>query len=881
MPLVAGTRLGPYAIVSPLGAGGMGEVYRARDTKLDRAVALKILPESFASDTDRLMRFEREARTLASLNHPNIAAIYGIEESEPRALVMELVEGEDLSKRLARGAIPIDDAWPMSRQIADALEAAHEAGVVHRDLKPANIKLRPDGTVKVLDFGLAKAFVSVQAEARPADSGARTLDAGPTMTSPAMTQMGMILGTAAYMSPEQAKGRPVDKRADIWAFGVVLYEMLTGRRAFAGDDVSDLLVAVLSKDVDWSALPGSVPAPVVALLRRCLERDPKRRLRDIGEARVLLAEVGSGALPQGQDARPAAQAPWSSRVPWLIATGAVLLAGVVATATWRRPEAPPAAAVRFVVPISADSGEPNPVMSSDGSILVYQSDRLYVRRLSEFEPRELPGTTNAKQPFLSPNGKWVGFFADGKIKKVAVAGGEPHPVTDLSADTPGAAFVSDTRILFTSGWNMAPLQGVSADGGPVTPVSTLDTTANERGHWWPRALPGGRHVLFTIWYADAGIQAARVGVLDLESGRHRVLFPGAMAQYGDGHLLYYRAGQYHVVPFDPDSLTVTGDPQPVLPEALGLDPAGTSVDPVSVAATGALAYSAGELFPARTLTWIDRTGARTPTRLTLSLRGADLSPDGQQVALGRVDGGAPQIWVYQLAGGEQRLQAEGISWGPRWHPDGGRVTYTSLRKGDFDVAVHTLDGVPAVVFDTGRDESPIGWLPDGRMLITEWLTTGQTSLLLVTPGKTARTAVVEGAFTKEGARLSPDGRWLALCANPSGPFALYVQTLAGSAGLQQLTAASDDCDVRWSTATSELIFKRGDSIVALRYQERGGRLSKASEVVLATVPPRTELYGVSRDGQRLLAGIPATPQSATAGIRVMVDGISALRRGDR
>ena len=259
MPLVAGTRLGPYAIVSPLGAGGMGEVYRARDTKLDRAVALKILPESFASDTDRLMRFEREARTLASLNHPNIAAIYGIEESEPRALVMELVEGEDLSKRLARGAIPIDDAWPISRQIADALEAAHEAGVVHRDLKPANIKLRPDGTVKVLDFGLAKAFVSVQAGARPTDSGARTLDAGPTMTSPAMTQMGMILGTAAYMSPEQANGRPVDKRADIWAFGVVLYEMLTGRRAFAGDDVSDLLVAVLSRDVDWSALPGSVP----------------------------------------------------------------------------------------------------------------------------------------------------------------------------------------------------------------------------------------------------------------------------------------------------------------------------------------------------------------------------------------------------------------------------------------------------------------------------------------------------------------------------------------------------------------------------------------------------------------------------------------------
>ena len=378
---------------------------------------------------------------------------------------------------------------------------------------------------------------------------------------------------------------------------------------------------------------------------------------------MLLADVGSGALPQGQDARPAAQAPWSSRVPWLIATGAVLLAGVVAAATWRRPEAPPAAAVRFVVPISADSGEPNPVMSSDGSILVYQSDRLYVRRLSEFEPRELPGTTNAKQPFLSPNGKWVGFFADGKIKKVAVAGGEPHAVTDLSADTPGAAFVSDTRILFTSGWNMAPLQGVSADGGPVTPVSTLDTAANERGHWWPRALPGGRHVLFTIWYADAGIQAARVGVLDLESGTHRVLFPGAMAQYGDGHLLYYRAGQYHVVPFDPHSLTVSGDPRPVLPEALELIRQGHPVDPVSVAATGALAYSPGELFPARTLTSIDCTGARTPTRLTLSLRGADLSPDGQQVALGRVDGGAPQTWVYQLAGGRTG-SAEGSQPGP-------------------------------------------------------------------------------------------------------------------------------------------------------------------------------------------------------------------------
>ena len=541
MPLAAGSRIGPYEIVGPLGAGGMGEVYRARDAKLNREVAIKILPEAFAGDAERLARFNREAQSLAALNHPNIAAIYGMESpwagsGQAHALVMELVEGDDLSALIHKSGalenqgaprtagIPLDDALPIARQIADALEAAHEQGIIHRDLKPANIKVRPDGTVKVLDFGLAKAM-------DPA--GASGVDAmnSPTLTARA-TQMGMILGTAAYMAPEQAKGRAVDKRADIWAFGAVLFEMLSGARAFSGDDVSETLASVLKDQPAISALPANIPPHVRQLLRRCLQKDPRQRLRDIGDARLLLDEDAGVPVPTVQ---AVARRGWVVAVPWVIAVAAVAGALAMVLPRWRAPAAPAASSVRFVIPgpsglQAREWSRTSPVLAADGSFVVYVTDRIYLRRVSEFASQELPGTANAVMPFLSPDGRWVAFYSDGKMKKISVSGGEPLEITEAAGDSPGGTFISNDRILFTSGWAKAALQTVSADGGQVTAASTLDVAAGERGHWWPHVLPDGRHVLFTVWYAATGLSASKIAVLDLDTGTHRVLFPGVLGK---------------------------------------------------------------------------------------------------------------------------------------------------------------------------------------------------------------------------------------------------------------------------------------------------------------------------------------------------------------
>ena len=530
--MTPGAQIGPYTIVAKLGEGGMGEVYRARDPKLKRDVAIKVLPADVANDRERLARFQREAEVLASLNHPHIAHVYGIEEN---ALVMELVEGEDLSQRIARGPIPLDEALPIAKQIAEALEAAHEAGIVHRDLKPANVKVRPDGTVKVLDFGLAKAL---DQGSGTRDQGSGDLANSPTITSPAMTMRGVILGTAAYMAPEQAKGKAVDKRADIWAFGCVLYEMLTGRAPFGGETITDVIAAVVKSDPDWSALEASTPHQIRRLLARCLTKDPRARLRDIGDARVLFEEderVQPLAIP------PAARSRWAVVVPWAIAATAVIAAIAVAIPSWRTPTA--RTPVRFLEPVLNPRIAPNPVLAPDGSFLVYVTDSLQHRRLSEVETREMPGTKGATAPFVSPDGRWIGFYANGKLKKIAVDGREPVEVAAVSADSAGAAFASSDRILFSPGWYRSAIQSVSADGGPVTPISTLDEAAGERGHWWPNVLPDGRHVLITIWYASMGLSTAKIAVLDLETRTHRVLFAGAMARYSSGHVLFFRAGQ--------------------------------------------------------------------------------------------------------------------------------------------------------------------------------------------------------------------------------------------------------------------------------------------------------------------------------------------------
>ena len=510
MALAVGSRLGHYDVTALIGEGGMGQVYQATDTKLNRQVALKILPEAFASDPDRLARFQREAQVLASLNHPGIAAIYGLEESGgTRALVLELVEGPTLADRIEQGAIPVDEALPIAKQIAEALEAAHEAGVIHRDLKPANIKVKPDGTVKVLDFGLAKAL-DPSSEGDPSQS--------PTLTA-AATQMGVIMGTAAYMSPEQAAGKPADKRTDIWSFGVVLFEILTGQRAFDGETVSHVLGAVLQVEPKWETLPAHTPQSLKNLLRRCLEKDRKRRLRDIGDALVDLEEDREGRTPEaiGASAGPRRQ---SQHLLGYLVTAAAT-ATVVATGFWLSPTPRPEEDASVSRPVTrttitlpdgqrqSRSKRAPLAISPDGTTLAYVArdntgSHLYLRQLDSFDARRVPNTEDAFEPFFSPDGEWVGFFAAGRLRRIRVAGGVPLTVTD-AASGGGASWGTDDRIVFAPSIG-AGLWRVSADGGTLEQLTQPDYGDGGYGHMWPQLLPGGQAVLFSLWASDEQIR---------------------------------------------------------------------------------------------------------------------------------------------------------------------------------------------------------------------------------------------------------------------------------------------------------------------------------------------------------------------------------------
>ena len=565
MTIGAGVQFGPYQILSALGAGGMGEVYRARDATLNRDVALKVLPELFALDRDRLARFKREAQVLASLNHPNIAAIYGFEESTGvQALVLELVEGSTLADRIAHGPISVEDALPIARQIAEALEAAHEQGIVHRDLKPANIKVRPDGTVKVLDFGLAKAL-------EPAGMTSGDVMSSPTITSPAMTQLGMILGTAAYMSPEQAKGRQADKRSDVWAFGAVLYEMLSGQRAFKGDDVSDTLAAVLRQDIDWNALPASTPAPIRRLMARCLDRDVRRRLRDIGEARIVMddpaALTGGNPASVPTAALPPSRPIWRRAIPVVLS---ILVTGVLAaTAAWSFKPSPPLHVTRFL--FTPPDGQPFTGLarrvidiSPDGTQIVYAANgRLYLRLMSEQNARAIPGTDiyqAVTNPVYSPDGRSVAFHAtsDQTIKKIAVTGGAA--VTLCTAAMPYGMSWGSNGIVFSQGTQGIKL--VSAEGG--TPPDVLVPPKDGEIPASPQMLPGGRSVLFAVATGTAlnRWDTADIVAQSVATGLRQIITKGGADPrfVPTGHLVYAVGSSLYAVPFD--AQTHEGDREP-------------------------------------------------------------------------------------------------------------------------------------------------------------------------------------------------------------------------------------------------------------------------------------------------------------------------------
>ena len=665
----------------------MGQVYRATDTKLNRQVALKILPEAFATDPDRLARFQREAQVLASLNHPNIAQIHGIEEADDtRALVLELVEGPTLADRIAQGAIPLDEALPIAKQIAEALEAAHEAGVIHRDLKPANVKVKSDGTVKVLDFGLAKALDTTP-EGDPSQS--------PTLTA-AATQMGVIMGTAAYMSPEQASGEGTDKRSDIWSFGVVLFEMLSGQRLFTGKTVSHVLSGVLRVDPDWNALPNVTPPPLNKLLRRCLEKERTRRLRDIGDALAELEEALTASPGEGLPQELRRQRPFA------IVSGASVLitALVIGLAVWVLRPVPVRPVSRLTVdvrpsePVAVSPNYSDVAISRDGTQIVYQTgnEELYIRAVDQLEGVPLRGAVRAGSPFLSPDGAWVGFFTRGTLMKVSTLGGPAVTICAIQGvNLRGASWGLDDAIVFGVRTGTGLLRVPAAGGEPE-----LITTPDEGySHRWPDYLPDGRGVLFVIDPAGPGSTGSRIAVLDFETGEHRVIIPsGLYARYSPtGHIVYVSDGTLQAVAFDLGSLSVTSDPVPVVEGVMNKAASGASS--FALSDNGSLLYVSGPVTVGAetgSLVWVDPEGRETPLPLPAGAYSRPrLSPNGAQVAVRVLSEDQQALWVYEVStGASLRLTNEGNVSSLVWTPDGARLIFGRTVEGQ-----RSLDWIPA------------------------------------------------------------------------------------------------------------------------------------------------------------------------------------------
>jgi Tol biopolymer transport system component len=681
MSVKAGTQLGSYEVVAQIGAGGMGEVYKAHDTKLGRDVAIKILPEAFAHDAERLARFQREAKMLAALNHPNIATIYGLEHSDStHFLIMELVSGETLADRIKReGAVPVEEALKLAVQISEALEVAHEKGIIHRDLKPANVKVTPEGKVKVLDFGLAKAFSGDVADSNPSQS--------PTLSAVA-TMQGVLLGTAAYMSPEQARGKAVDKRTDIWAFGCVMYELLAGKQAFAGDDITDILAAVVRAEPDWQALPAATPVKIRDLLRRCLQKDKALRMRDAGDASIEIQE-GLTAPPTAV-ALTAARG-WRERLAW--PTAAILALTIIALVILLvlrppKPQKPMRLSTEIGVDASLYTGlGPSALLSPDGTRLALvaagsdQKRRIYVRSLEQLQATALSGTENARDPFFSPDGQWIGFFADGRLKKISVQGGAAVTLCDASDDR-GGSWGEDGTIVFAKDTASA-LFKVSSAGGTPQPLTTLDKQAGEATQRWPQVLPGGKAVLFTSGITQGKFENADTVVYSMASGqRSTVQRVGFYARYvPSGHLVYMHEGTLSAVPFDLQRLTVTGQPAPILEDVVTAPSYGGAQ--FSFSETGNLVYVSGGGQNV-SVYWMDREGKFTPLRETPGgYYNPAFSPDGKRLALEIHEGSRSDIWVYEWERDTlSRLTFAGEANGdPVWTPDGQRIVYSSQEKG--------------------------------------------------------------------------------------------------------------------------------------------------------------------------------------------------------
>ncbi len=807
MALSAGTHLGSYEILSALGAGGMGEVYRARDTKLNRDVAIKVLLPAVANDPERLARFSREAQVLASLNHPNIAHLHGLEDSHGvRALVMELVEGPTLADRISQGAIPLDEALPIARQIAEALEAAHEQGIVHRDLKPANIKMRPDGVVKVLDFGLAKAL-----DPPPGTEAGALLANSPTISSPAMTQQGVILGTAAYMSPEQAKGRAADKRSDVWAFGCVLYEMLTGRRTFQGDDVSDTMASVLKGEPDWNALPTNVPDGVRALIQGCLRKDRKQRIGDISAALFLLSQPHAVA----QAALVAPPPVW--RRTMLVVAGVLIGAAIAVTAFWRLKPSQAAPVTRFAITLPPGQQlNPNRTavdVSPDGTRMVYASDgRLYLRSMSELEPRALPLTEPAINPVFSPDGESVAFWADSALKRIGVTGGTAVTISQIGV-APTSISWSDDGILFSR--LDGGIMRVSPNGGK--PEMLVDTSKSDELADGARWLPDGRTLLFTSAKRTGSVidrwEKAQIVVLSPGTGVRKTLIEGGTdARYvPTGHIVYVSAGTLLAVPFDLPGLSVTGGSVPVVEGVRRLNAVGAAH--FAFSNTGSLVYVPGASSSQQEVVVFDRHGTVEALKLPPgSYQFPRVSPDGKRIAFEASDGKEAVVSIYELSGESsvRRLTFGGNNRFPIWSFDGRRVAFQSDREGDPAVFWQPADGGTAERLTTpgrGASHAPESWSPAGEVLLFTETKEFVSSLwtFSLRDRKAAPFSDVRGSSLPIDAMFSPDGRWVAyqLGERGQGEATTFVQPFPPTGSRYQISRGGRPA---WSRDGRELFF---------------------------------------------------------------------------
>ena len=883
MALTPGTRLGPYEVIASIGVGGMGEVFRARDTKLNREVALKVLPDVFASDPDRLARFTREAQTLASLNHPNIAHIHGLEESTGvRALVMELVEGEDLSQRIARGAIPLDEALPIAKQIAEALEAAHELGIIHRDLKPANVKIRQDGVVKVLDFGLAKAM---EPAAAPND-----ISQSPTITSPAMTQMGMILGTAAYMSPEQAAGKPVDKRTDIWSFGVVLWEMLTGRRLFDGETVSHVLAAVLTKAPDWTMLPAQTPTPIRTLLRRCLEKDRKRRLADASDARLEIEEAPSGSATVDTSAAAPSSASMSrGRLIALAGGAAVLLSVITGAAVWTFTprEVVARATSRFALrfpPGVALIGNATQkfAIARDGRHVVFNGasrsgvTQLYVRPVDQLDAVPIRGIDAVLggvlgSLFLSPDGEWVGYNDTGSstLKKIRISGGSPVTVCKVSAGGGGfngATWGQSGLIVFAT-TAVPGLMKVPDTGGVPEPLTV--TAAADR-HVQPRFLPGGHALLFVILRSGA---PARIAVLSLATGQITELLDGTFPLYASsGHLLFLREGVMWAVAFDPDRPAVIGTAAPVL-EGLATTGGPAPRAQLDVSEDGTLVYSAYEAAAERTLVWVDRQGREepipnVPPRAYAFTR---LSPDGRRIALDVRDQDNDILtWDLDRSVLTRITLDRALDRNPVWTLDGTRIAFWSSRTEPGGIFWQAADGTgtPERLLENRAQQIPMAFARDGRLILRQDGSekTGSDLMVLAPDAPRRLEPLFQTEAVETNAEPSWDGRWLAYQVGNTIWVSSFPDVTKGrwqvSPGTQPL----------WSRDGRELFFLGADGrLMRVAVQTSPTFTTSAPVPVLerayvwSGIGLSARTYDVSPDGRRfLMIKAVETPISANA-----------------